>query len=266
MGLIAPDRQAQFNVAIRTVLFDRARQQAVYGVGSGIVWDSDAADEYQECLLKAAVLTRKRPAFQLLETLLWEPGAGYFLLAEHLQRLTDSAIYFGVLLERTVIENRLAALAETLSKPAKIRLRVSLNGAVAVETAPLAQNALPQPVRVGWAQQPVDAQAVWLYHKTTERQIYENARATRPDCDEVLLWNERGELTEASTANIVLELAGARFTPPVSCGLLAGVFRNWLLAHGQLQERVLTEADLRAAQRVYLINSVRRWQEATLIA
>jgi para-aminobenzoate synthetase/4-amino-4-deoxychorismate lyase len=64
---------------------------------------------------------------------------------------------------------------------------------------------------------------------------------------------------------VVLELAGACFTPPVSCGLLAGVFRNWLLAHGQLRERILTSADLRTAQRVYLINSVRRWQEATLI-
>lgn len=265
VGMIGPDRQAQFNVAIRTVLFDRKRRQALYGAGSGIVWDSDAADEYQECLLKAQVLTRKSPDFRLLETLLWEPGTGYFLLADHLQRLADSAAYFGVPLDRSAIETRLTALAATLSEASKIRLLVSSNGVFEVETAALAQSALPQPVRVGWARQPVDSSTLWLYHKTTERQVYETARATRPDCDEVLLWNERGELTEASTANVVLEIGGDRVTPPVTCGLLPGTFRGWLLAHGYLQERILTVTDLYTAQRIYLINAVRRWQEAVLI-
>jgi len=265
VGMIGPDRQAQFNVAIRTVLFDRARQQALYGVGGGIVWDSEAAAEYQECLLKAQVLTQKRPNFQLLETLLWEPGAGYFLLDAHLQRLADSAAYFNIPLNHAAIESLLNALAATLTEAAKIRLLVDLNGACAVETAALAQSAPPQPVRVGWARQPVDSNTPWLYHKTTERQIYEAARATRPDCDEVLLWNERGELTEASTANVVLELGGERVTPPVTCGLLPGTFRGWLLAHGRLRERILTETDLRAASRIYLINAVRCWREAIFV-
>jgi para-aminobenzoate synthetase/4-amino-4-deoxychorismate lyase len=266
VGMIGPDRQAQFNVAIRTVLFDRERQQALYSVGSGIVWDSDAADEYQECLLKAQVLTRKLPNFQLLETLLWEPGIGYFLLADHLQRLADSAAYFGVPLDRTAIETRLTVLATTLFEASKIRLLVNSNGFFEVEAADLAQSAPLRPVRVGWARQPVDSGALWLYHKTTERQIYEAARATRPDCDEALLWNERGELTEACTANVVLQLGGERVTPPVACGLLPGTFRGWLLAHGYLRERILTETDVRAAQRIYLINAVRRWREAVLIA
>lgn len=265
VGMIGPDRQAQFNVAIRTVLFDRERRQAFYGVGSGIVWDSEAVDEYQECLLKAQVLTWKPPNFRLLETLLWEPGTGYFLLTEHLRRLADSATYFAIPLDRTAIEARFNALAATLTEAAKIRLLVSSNGAFAVESAPLAQTALRRPVRVGWAQQPIDSNTLWLRHKTTKRQVYESARATRPDCDDVLLWNEHGELTEASTANVVLELAGERVTPPVKCGLLAGTFRGWLLANGDLRERILTRRDLCAAQRIYLINSVRRWQEAILI-
>jgi para-aminobenzoate synthetase/4-amino-4-deoxychorismate lyase len=96
IGMIGPDRRVRFNVAIRTVLVDRERQRASYGVGSGIVWDSDAAAEYEECLLKARVLAGGEPSFELLETLLWEPDHGYFLLADHLKRLADTAVYFNV--------------------------------------------------------------------------------------------------------------------------------------------------------------------------
>ncbi len=97
-------------------------------------------------------------------------------------------------------------------------------------------------------------------------ELYEAARASRPDCDEVILWNERGELTEAITANVVLDVDGEWVTPPVTSGLLAGTFRNWLLAAGQIREHILTPADLRAARRIALINSVRKWQAGVLVA
>jgi para-aminobenzoate synthetase/4-amino-4-deoxychorismate lyase len=235
-------------------------------VGGGLVWDSDASGEYEECLLKARVLTARRPSFQLLESLLWEPDGGYFLLAAHLARLADTAVYFNVPLDRSAIEARLAELAPNLSEASKIRLLVELDGAFTVEAAPLSQGALPQPVRVGLAKTPVDSSTIWLYHKTTRRELYAAARASRPDCDEVILWNERGELTEAITANVVLDVDGEWVTPPVTSGLLAGTFRNWLLATGQIRERILTPADLRAARRIALINSVRKWQAAVLVA
>ncbi len=94
IGYLAPGRQAQFNVAIRTVTIDRLSSQAEYGVGGGIVWDSEGEDEYQECKIKARVLAQAPPAFDLLETMLWEPESGYFLLQEHLSRLAASAEYF----------------------------------------------------------------------------------------------------------------------------------------------------------------------------
>lgn len=266
VGWIGPGRRAWFNVAIRTVLIDRARRQAVYGVGSGLVWDSDAGDEYEECLLKARVLTARRPSFQLLESLLWEPDEGYFLLEAHLARLADTAVYFNTPLDRAAIETRLTELASTLSEASKIRLLVKLDGAFAVEAAPLARGTLLQPLRVGLAKAPVDSSTIWLYHKTTRRELYDAARTSRPDCDEVILWNERGELTEASTANVALDLGGQWVTPPVTSGLLAGTFRNRLLALGQIRERVLTPADLRTARRIALINSVRRWQAAILVS
>lgn len=265
IGFIGPGRRARFNVAIRTALIDRERRQATYGVGGGLVWDSDAADEYRECLLKARVLTARWPPFQLLESLLWEPGSGYFLLEAHLARLADSAGYFNVPLDRAAIEARLSELATTLRAASKIRLLVRLDGALTVEAAPLIQGALPQPARVGLARTPVDSGTIWLYHKTTRRELYGAARASRPDCDEVILWNERGELTEASMANVVLDLEGEWVTPPLTSGLLAGTFRGWLLAAGHIRERILTPADLRAARRVALINSVRQWQAATFV-
>ncbi|MBK8961865.1 MAG: aminodeoxychorismate synthase component I [Candidatus Competibacter sp.] len=266
IGFIGPDRHTCFNVAIRTVLIDRQRQQASYGVGGGLVWDSDPAEEYQECLLKARVLTAPSPSFQLLETLLWEPETGYFLRAAHLARLADSAVYFDVPLDRAAIEARLTALAVNLNEASKIRLLVNLDGAFTVETMPLAATGSPQPQRVALAATPVDSSAIWLYHKTTRREVYDAARAARPDCADVILWNERGELTEACMANVVLDLAGCWCTPPITSGLLAGTFRGWLLAAGQIQERVLTRADLRAARRIVLINSVRKWRPALLVS
>ncbi len=266
IGFIGPDRQARFSVAIRTVLIDQYRQQARYGVGSGLVWDSDATGEYEECRLKARVLTTPRPSFQLLEALLWEPDDGYFLLAEHLERLTETAAYFSVPLDQPAIEAGLADLARTLNEASKIRLRVDLDGRFTLEAEPLARAALPQPVRIGLAREPVDSGHLWLYHKTTRREVYEAARASRPDCDEVILWNERGELTEAGTANLVLDLAGDRVTPPIMSGLLAGTFRRELLVKGCIREQVLTRADLGEACNIYLINAVRKWRRAILIA
>lgn len=263
IGYLSPGRQARFNVAIRTVVVDRAAQQARYGVGSGIVWDSDAAAEYAECLLKAQVLTRKRPSFDLLETLLWQPEQGYHLLDAHLARLADTAVYFNFPFNRDQILAKLTHLP--LTDRAKVRLLLSQNGDMRLEATPLLP-ASTVPVRIGLAREPVASDTVWLYHKTTRREVYAAARAGRPACDDVVLWNERGELTETTIANLVLDLDGVLVTPPVACGLLPGVQRGWELANGRIQEQVLTRADLARARAIYLINSVRGWRQGLVMA
>ncbi|MCH8273266.1 MAG: aminodeoxychorismate synthase component I [Armatimonadetes bacterium] len=268
IGYLAPGRQARFNVAIRTVVIDRLRGGAEYGVGSGIVWDSSAADEYEECMVKAKVLTVKRPSFNLLESLLWTLEQDYFLLDAHLQRLAESSQYFNVPLDKEAARERLEEFGRTLSEPAKVRLLVGQDGAITVQAVPLAAGAIPEPVRVGLAAEPVDSDNPYLYHKTTRREVYEEARASRPDCDDAILWNERGEITEATTSNVVLQLEGEMFTPPVESGLLAGTFRNYLLQHPSdisLTERVLTIDDLRSSTAVHLIDSVRRWRTAIFV-
>jgi para-aminobenzoate synthetase/4-amino-4-deoxychorismate lyase len=267
VGFLAPGRRAQFNVAIRTAVIDRVLGRVAYGVGSGVVWDSDAAAEYDECLLKARVLSTRHETldFSLLESLRWTPAEGYFLLDRHLERLAGSAEYFAFPFDQSAAGQALAALAADLVEPSKVRLLLDRRGRLNVEARSLSEGARPEPVRLGLAREPVSSADVFLYHKTTRRGVYETARAERSDCDDVILWNERGELTEASAANIVLALDGQLVTSPVESGLLAGVYRAELLASGEIIERTVTPGDLARADAVWLINSVRGWMAARVV-
>ncbi len=104
-----------------------------------------------------------------------------------------------------------------------------------------------------------------MFHKTTRRDFYNEQLALRPDCDDIIFWNERGEITESTIANVVVRLDGQMFTPPVSCGLLAGTFRDHLLAEGEIKERVITIDEFKGAEELYLINSVRKWMKAVCV-
>ena len=265
VGFIAPNRKAQFNVAIRTVLIDRAVGQAEYGTGGGILWDSVSDDEHAECQVKARVLTRRQPDFSLLETILWTPDNNYFLLTYHLRRLSDSADYFGFPADMGQIRGKLMTLAASLPNSAhKVRLLVSQDGAIFCQATPLAGATESQPVRLRLSPTPVDSANPFLYHKTTHRQVYDNARAACPDCDDILFWNERGEITETCIANIVVQLDGELVTPPVRCGLLQGTFRARLLDQGKMREKVIKIEALKRIECIYLVNSVRKWRPAFL--
>jgi para-aminobenzoate synthetase / 4-amino-4-deoxychorismate lyase len=257
IGFITPARTAQFNVAIRTVLIDKASHTAEYGVGGGIVWDSQSGDEYEECCTKAKILTVAPPKFSLLESLLWTPEAGYFLLDLHLERLAQSAVYFDIPIALSAIREQLLHI--TAPDRQKVRLLVSQQGNVTIESSPLIETR--HPLNVCLAPSPVDSSHVFLYHKTTHRQVYQQAQAACPDYDDVILWNEKSELTESCLANLVVAIEGKHYTPPVSCGLLAGTFRSWLLQQGLIQERIIYAQELANAQ-VFLINSVRQKREA----
>jgi para-aminobenzoate synthetase/4-amino-4-deoxychorismate lyase len=266
IGYLTPERIAQFNVAIRTVTIDREAGQAEYGVGGGIVWDSDAADEYRECEIKTRVLTSAPIEFELLEALLWDPLDGYFLIDRHVARLTDTAAYFGFPFDRAALIDRLEEARRSL--PAvdhKVRVTLNRSGNLFVTATALSDISRPPVQRVVLARNPIDSGDVFLYHKTSRRRVYDQARTEQPGCDDVILWNERGEITESCSANVVIDVKGELITPPIECGLLGGTFRSELLAQGQIVERVITIDRLRTAQRLWLINSVRKWMDVVLI-
>lgn len=258
IGLVAPGGDATFSVGIRTVVIDQKHGTARCGVGGGITWGSEVRDEYQEALAKSVFLTHRPPVFELLETIALK-SSQFQLLERHLDRLSRSASYFGYQCDRDAVVH---ALGDVRSQHAtddwRVRLLVSADGTARTEAF-----ALPPMARATWkvafARSPVSSADPFLYHKTTHRSVYETHRKENPDTQDVILWNERDEVTEFTIGNIVIERDGEKLTPPIACGLLAGTMRDELIEQGEIAEAVLSRADVETAERIWLINSVRGW-------
>lgn len=269
IGYLAPpgsgDPRATFNVAIRTAVVHGPSGLAEYGVGGGITYDSDAENEWREALAKARVLTTVRPAFALFETLRWSAADGFSHLPEHLARIRDSAAYLGFRFDRgsatAALEKAVADLAEA---DARVRLQLERDGTLAAEATPLGPRATG-PVRIALDHEPVDPNDVWLFHKTTRREPYDRRRARRPDADDVVLVNTRGEATETTIANLAVRVGGRWVTPPRDAGLLGGTYREVLVREGHLEERSVPVDALRSAEAIALVSSVRGWREAVLV-
>ncbi len=260
VGAIAPDGVAEFNVAIRTAFIDRVAETAEYGVGGGIVWDSDPATEWHETRTKTRVLDHAESDFRLLETIGWDPRAGAVLFNRHLARLEASANHFGFDLD--LIRIRMAVADVEADAPSRLRLLAAPDGTFELEVRPL-DPAPTERWEVPIDTAPVSSDDEFLFHKTTRRQVYESARARFPKAHDVLLFNERGEVTETTIGNVVAELDGVLVTPPVICGLLPGTFRAELVATGLVREQVLSLDDLDRATKMWMVNSVRGWVPIT---
>ncbi len=259
IGWIGGGGNFHFNVAIRTLTLDGAGNVRC-GVGSGIVWDSEAAAEYAECLLKARFVTQAEPGFRLIETLCLEDGA-YPLLALHLDRLASSAGALAFACDRSAVERALRELAVTCAGGRhRVRLTLGRAGDIELTSAPLAATA--SDMRALFSPLRVDSQSPWLRHKTTVRAMYDSelARVTAdPSVFDAIFCNERGEVCEGARSNVFVRLRPGEvlLTPPLVSGLLPGVLRRRLLENGEAVERVLVEADLRGAHELYLGNALR---------
>ena len=206
----------------------------------------------------------RETAFLLLETMRLEHGR-VERLSRHLGRMAEAARYFNYQWNESAVRDALEhVLGQHPEGCWRLRLLLSSDGQPRVECTPHAQES--RSWRLDFAKEPIDPNDPFILHKTTRRAVYETARASRPDVDDVLLWNGRGEVTESTIANIVAEIDGVRYTPPLHSGLLAGTFRGEQLDRGTIRERVLLRADVRSASRLWLINSVREWIEASLIS
>ena len=260
IGLVAPASgaiSATFSVGIRTAEV-LPNGDARYGSGGGVVSDSTPQAEYNEMILKSGVLTMSAPA-DLLETFRFVPGEANSHIADHLARLKSSAAQLGHRVPADINELVTSELKE-LTFDARVRLTLSMSGSVEIETAPAPSKR--DLVTLAFSNNPVNSSDLRLFHKTTNRSIYECRR--QENVDDVILINERGECTETTIANFAIQLHGKWFTPPLSSGCLPGIERASLLAQGVLEERILLPQDVKDADQIIIFNSLRGTETAQI--
>ncbi len=264
IGYFAPGGDCLLNVAIRTIV--QRGDQCEMGVGSGIVADSEPQSELAETLLKGRFVNSEPLDFDLLETILYRPDSGYASLDDHLARMRNSACYFGRPYDDLALRDALnQTAAEIDARPnqltagrARVRLLLSKDGSARAQWSDAGAPVI-EPVKLLLVPRRIDPADILLYHKTTRREAFdaEFADARSQGFYDALHVNTRGEVTECSTTNIMAELDGAWYTPPLDSGLLPGIWRAQMLADGKATERVLTLDDLHRAPRIIIGNSVR---------
>jgi len=210
----------------------------------------------------AAAIPGTEP-FSLLETMRLEDGL-VPRLDRHVTRMAAAARHFKYRWDERAVRTAVAAIAAKHASGCwRVRLLLAPDGQPTVECTPHVRDTATW--RVAFATDPIDPADPFILNKTTRRRVYESARSARPDVDDVILWNARGEVTESTIGNVVAEIDGVRYTPPIASGLLGGTFRAEQLDAATIVERVLTKPEVEAAPRLWLINSVREWVNAILV-
>jgi para-aminobenzoate synthetase/4-amino-4-deoxychorismate lyase len=265
IGYFAPPQEqegqvarAVFNVAIRTIVLENGHGEM--GVGSGITFDSLASDEYAECAVKAQFLTGSPVEFDILEAVLW--NGCYQHLEKHLQRMADSAAYFGYRYDAANIQRLLAQLSTTFVAGQRYKVRLSLKrtGHCSCEALQLQPQEPATALQVMLSSERTNSHNCMYYHKTTDRALYDRASrfAQEHGYADVIFLNEKGEVTEGATNNLFIERDGFLLTPPLCCGLLGGIYRQSLLEKNQrAREETLFLEDLLTAEKIYLCNAIR---------
>ena len=275
------------NVPIRTlILKNQPTQPRIFrgriNIGAGIVADSEANAEYDECLLKASFLTMQSQKFDLIETILWSNG-GYQFYDQHLARIESSAKFFGFTFDADSIQEHLTGHSEIFESPNtyRCRLLVARDGSCTVTSAPLDQlyggrveHYLPVPDATASAvKQTVclatvvtDPADIFLHHKTTHRLLYNDAllQAQNAGHLDALFFNKHGFLTEGAISSIFLVKDTVWTTPPLKDGLLPGIFRSAFIKRHSVKIASCTKADLLAADAIYIANAVRGLRQVVL--
>lgn len=262
VGVVRPGGDATFNVAIRTVTLQK--NQAHCGIGSGITFDAKSDGEWQEWRHKRAFLERSSQSFSLLETMRFYQGEIYHQNL-HLQRMQKAAQHFGFDFELGKIEHQLQKEKAVWGpEPQRIRLLLDQKGLCHIETYPL--NPSPEVALVAWADSAFEmADSEFVRFKTTHRSHYDQYSPQQSHLFDTLLYNPNGEITEFTRGNVAVLMDGVWYTPPLSCGLLNGIERQYLLEKGQLKEKILYRKDVEQAQGMAFLNSLRGWVMAQLL-
>jgi para-aminobenzoate synthetase/4-amino-4-deoxychorismate lyase len=265
IGAIAPGGDMAFNVAIRSAVI-RSDGQGRYGVGGGIVADSDPDAEYDEALLKGRVLSDLTTDFGLIETFRWSADQGFVRLAAHLDRLSRSARQLGFAFNRKQAEADLTEKAQAWPhQDQRVRLLLSRSGGLTISHEPTAPP-ITRPLAIWVAQARLDGGDPFLRHKTTRRETFDSAfaEATARGLDEALLLNRRGAVADASRHSVFVEIDGRLVTPPLAAGALPGILRDVLIAQGSAIEADVSLADLDRSPRWFVGNSLHGLRAARL--
>lgn len=272
VGVVEPGQdglphRARFAVAIRTAVVNKATASAAYGSGGGITWYSDPLAEWEEVQLKTRVLTEDFPPTRhgLIETMGFDPGLGRGAggirnLDGHLARLAASADYFGIGVPAD-LAGRLADAVNGVVVASRVRLLLGADGHVDISVGALGESRSTV-IRLCVDPEPVHSGEITLFHKTTDRRRYDLRANRHPGADDVVIVNERGEVSETTRANLAVRIDDRWCTPPLDSGLLPGVERSRLVRAGVLAERAVTVEELLRASEVATLSSLRGWRVA----
>ncbi len=215
--------------------------------------------------------------FSLIETIRWcqetaiKTGSGFHLLKHHLARIKKSASFFRFPFSEEEIIDALMELEKgylrSSAKDVLVRLLLGPSGHLTVESQKLHAKD-DGIVKIAVSSLAVQSDDIFLYHKTTNRALFdrERRRLQQTDIFEVIFLNQRGELTQGTITNLFLDI-GERLmvTPALTCGLLPGTLRQDLLERGLAKEAILTLSDLKKARKIFVGNSVRGLMEANMV-
>lgn len=198
--------------------------------------------------------------FRIIETFGWHPDEGARRMDRHLARMARTAKTLGI---PFTIGDALSLIAELVSEtPLRCRLTLDRNSRCDLTTAPLGET--PTVWRIAIAPDRLHSSDRWLGMKTTNRRLYDQARATLPDgIDELIFLNERDHVCEGTITTLFADLGNGLITPPLSDGLLPGILREEMLETGEAREAILTPDDLIRARRLFVGNSLRGLFPAT---
>ena len=257
IGLIRKNKLT-FNVPIRTITIDKKSNKGEIGLGSGIVWDSIAEEEFEETKLKGKFLTEPNKPFEIFETMKIENGK-IFLLDDHLDRMKQTADSFLFNFDKKKIKSYLNKIINiTDSEIYRLKLSLDKYGGLSHFNSKLIQ--LPEEIKVMVSSSKIHSKNKFQYYKTTNRRLYdrEYKTFTASGFFDAIYFNERGELAEGSISNIFIYKKDVISIPPINAGILPGVYRKHLLKNdSDIRERRLYLEDLLEADKIVLTNSVR---------
>ena len=263
IGYIEPEGAACFNVGIRTIILKESKLR--YNVGSGLVMDSVASDEYAECILKADVL--KKQNSEILETFLWQPRTGIKNFSQHKKRLIKTANELKYPFKEVHFENAIKSI-KSVDKPQRVRLALNNLGEFNIQQSDYEPYQINSEVTFSLSKYPLSDKVQVTRHKVSDRNFYDGERnriRQLTDADEVIFLNNKNEICEGSYTSIFIKKNGLLVTPPLSSGLLPGILRADLLEKKQAIEGILTIADIIEADDIFLGNSLRGLMKAKLL-